>query len=104
MARTLSESQLIEVADLLKKVEELQVTDPERFTAWESEFISSVSNQFSAMNWISPEKQLPKLREIVEGDNGPRKKSRDLRSRGKKAHSRTDEDHRPGGGGFSGFG
>lgn len=102
MPKSLTPTEADEVAQLLIKCEQPDVAD--RLTDWERDFIESVTEQFANTNWLSPEKQIPKLRQIVEGDSGTSRENRRAISRPKKLSYGSGEAAGPPSGGFSGFG
>jgi hypothetical protein len=61
----LTDKEKTEIQELLKEAESPEVVD--RLSQWEQNFVNSVSEQFQNTGWLSPEKQIPKLKEIVEG-------------------------------------
>jgi hypothetical protein len=104
MPRSLTPEQTDEVVKLLQQTEEPDVAD--RLTDWEKEFIQSVAEQFSNINWLSPDKQIPKLKQIVEGERGEtRRENRRSVSRSQRVSYRgSGEALGSPRGGFSGFG
>jgi len=60
----LSAQETDSITSLLSKSEESSVQ--ERLSKWEEEFLASVAEQFANTSWLS-EKQIDRLREIVEG-------------------------------------
>lgn len=96
----LKQTEKDEISSLLSKIEEPEIAD--RLNDWEENFLSSVSDQFSRTEWLS-EKQIDRLRKIVEGDNGTSEKGRGS-TFGRPGFSYRDpETTRPRGGGFAGF-
>lgn len=90
-----------EVVRLLLSTEEPDVAD--RLTDWERSFVESAAQQFSEIGWLSPDRQIPKLRQIVEGsdDRSGRRSEKFGRPR-KTSYGDATPVNRSGG--FSGFG
>jgi hypothetical protein len=93
MPRSLTPEQQDEVVKLLRQTEEPDVAD--RLTDWEKEFIQSAAEQYANISWLSPEKQIPKLKQIVEGTG--KRPNEDREERDRHPINRRYE-------GFSGFG
>lgn len=97
----LKQSEKDEIVELLKKCEEPEVAD--RLTDWERNYLADITEQYANVEWLSPDKQIPKLKQIVAGENGPREARSGSSSRREGFSGRRYEGHRPSGGGFSGF-
>lgn len=101
MAR-LTPAEIDEITTLLLKTEEPDVAD--RLTDWERDFIVSITEQFSNTQWLSPEKQIPKLKAIVEGPtDGSRREDRRPISRPQKLSYGSGEAAGPPSRRYSGF-
>lgn len=102
MPKPLSVDEHDEVVKLLMRCEDADVAD--RLTDWERGFVQSVVEQFANTNWLSPDKQIPKLREIVEDEGGSSRAGNRRFSRPTKLSYGSSEAAGPPRGGFSGFG
>jgi hypothetical protein len=100
MPRELTPEQHDEITRLLSASEEPDVAD--RLTPWEISFIESIAKQFSDRGWLSPDKQIPKLKQIVEGsDDKTGRRSPKFGRPTKTSYGDATPVNR---GGFSGFG
>jgi hypothetical protein len=101
MPTPLPDKEKEKISHLLKQAEEPDVVD--RLTEWEQGFLSSVTGQFESKEWLS-EKQVERLEQIVEGNDG--RSGRDSRRNNPRpsrlSYSPSDATQRRHGG-FAGF-